>query len=606
MQYVRKSYEILQGCFLKCKQPIKILSKCPHNLRNLLVLLLSYFLVSWSTYADLEAIQFAIEIFSFLCIYGAISLWFAEKITPDLGPELVACVTVCSAPVLWANNTISAALTTIFLMILLQFVFLGKLWNKDLFRDAIPVYVVCENEDDLAPIANFLKDYKVLKYVILSSPVSSEEQKSSFFRSIDDARKWLKKANRIAFFPIPRRLLYFAPKTNPDTLLGLMELASEFSIPLFKVVLDSSGESGTLSPADISDFDTINLTSQEKSALATVLSGKSVWIHYDGRNSVLDLAFAIGSLSSVDMTVLCENEKLLADAEMELKNRFPPQNYRIKIIDLEMMNDGSAKPDILFYNMPVKFASCCDGILKEAVIKNVIGINKLIEFAHKATVPYVFLLSNNGALNANNWIGATQRLGELLVQFADSRSRKFHAKFRIIRIPESVTERHGILGKIMASLKASGCINIDFPSSDVTKLYYRKDILALLIKAVVFALKEHDFSSSVYTLIPKNSIALEDLLEAVCHQFCLRKERDVKIFHDCESETMDLEDFPNITEPLEKTPLNGVMRTKFSNHNPASYETPLWNIAQIDAMKTRELISVVFQSLNEKISKQPT
>lgn len=604
MQYVRKSYEILHGCFLKCNQQIKVPAKYFHHLRNLLVLLLSYFLVSLGAYADLRAGQLAVEIFSFLCIYGAIFIWFAEKITPDLGYKIIICVTVCGTPALLEYNSFPVVLATIFLMILLQLLLLGELWNKNLFRDAIPVYVICENEEDQGRMADFLKDYKVLKYIILSSQVPQDEQKFSFFRSIDDAEKWLKKVNRIAFFPIPRRLLYFTSKMNNDTLLSLMQLSSEFSIPLLKVSLNSSSGSGALSPIDISDFDTVNLTSQEKSALTTVLSGKSIWIQYDGRNSVLDLIFAIGSLSSIDMTVLCENERLLADAEMELKNRSPNQNYRIKIIDLEMMNDCSAKPDILFYNIPVKFASCCDGILKEAVIKNVIGVSKLIEFAHKALVPYVFLLSNNGALNANNWIGATQRLGELMVQFADSQSRKFHTKFRVIRIPESVTEKYGILGKIVASLKANGCINIDFPSSDVAKLYYRKDIFVLLIKMVVFALKEHDFSSAVYTLIPKNSIVLDDLLNTVCRQFCLRKDLDVRIFHDCESETIDLEDFPNITEPLEKTSINGVMCTKFSNHNQTSYETIPWSIAQIDAMKTRELISVVFQSLNEKITKQ--
>ncbi|MDR2681935.1 MAG: polysaccharide biosynthesis protein [Holosporaceae bacterium] len=509
------------------------------------------------------------------------------------------------------HNSCLVSLLAIFPMILLQFVLLGGLQDKKLFRDAIPVYVVCENENDLDCIKNFLKKYKVFKYIVVSSQ-SPEKQGLNSFQSIDAVRKWLKKINRIAFSPVPRRLLYFASKINYDTLINLMGLSSEFSIPLFRITLHASnsssasgtlGEEGTLSPVDISDFDAVTLTSQEKSALSTVLSGKTVWIHYDGRYSVLDLAFAIGSLPSIDMTLLCENERLMADAELELKNKSPNQNYKIKIVDLEMMNACSSKPDILFYNMPVKFANCCDGILKEAVIKNVIGIHKLIEFANQTSIPYVFLLSSSGAMNANNWIGATQRLGELLAQFADSRSRKFHTKFRVIRIPTSATEKFGILGKIMASIKANGCINIDFPVSDVKKMYYRKDILALLIKMVVFALKEYDFSSAVYTLIPKNSISLEDLLNAVCHQFCLRKDADVKIINDCESETMDLEDFPNITEPLEKTPINGIMRTKFSNHNPASYETAPWSIAQIDAMKTRELISVVFQSLNEKITK---
>ncbi|GHT93520.1 hypothetical protein FACS1894122_08860 [Alphaproteobacteria bacterium] len=376
-------------------------------------------------------------------------------------------------------------------------------------------------------------------------------------------------------------------------------------MPLFKVVINTLGKRTfpAITPIDIADFDSISLMPQEKSALTVAFKSKVVWIFYDGRDTVLDLAYAIASVSSVDMTVLCENERLFAEAEQKLKNISSQQNYKIRIVDFEVMNACDSRPDILFYNMPVKAADYCDDILKEAVIKNVIYMNKVIEFAHRTQTPYVFVLSGDGALNANNWIGATQRLGELFAQFADSQSRRFHTKFRVIRIPESATDKSGIFGKIISDIKTDGCVNINFPSCDVAKLYYRKDILSLLIKMVTSALKEYDFSSSVYTLIPENRVSLDNLLDIICSQFLLRKNADVKVTYNCQSQTMDLENFPNITEALEKTSVNGIVQTKFSTHNPDSYEKKLWSIRQINNMKTRELVSVVFQSLNEKIER---
>ncbi|GHU11708.1 hypothetical protein FACS189449_03720 [Alphaproteobacteria bacterium] len=555
-------------------------------------------------YPKLSIINIIVEVFSLLCIYGAVFIWFIDRITVDVRYKFVLCVTASAAPVLFINNPLGVAIVAILLMVFLEFLLFEYLRGCRLFDDAIPVYVICEEEHDIDSIADFLEGYKILECVVLSNP-TTEDRRFSSMKSTDDIGKWLAKINKIAFFPTPRRLLYFSTKPNPDTLVSLIGLSSEFSVPLFKVVINTFGKRTfpAITPLDIADFDSISLMPQEKSALTVAFKSKVVWIFYDGRSSVLDLVYAIASASSVDITVLCETERLFAEAEQRLKNASSHHDYKIKIVDVDMMNACDSKPDILFYNMPIKSADYCDDILKEAVIKNVIYMNKIIEFAQRTQIPYVFVLSSDGALNANNWIGATQRLGELFAQFADSKSRKLHTKFRIIRIPESATDKSGIFGKIISDIKTNGCVNMNFPSCDVAKLYYRRDILSLLIKMVISALKEYDFSSSVYTLIPENRVSLDSLLSVICNQFLLRKDVDVKITYGCQSQAMDLEDFPNITEVLEKTSINGVLRTKFSTHNPASYESRPWSIAQINDMNTRELVSAVFQSLNEKIER---
>jgi hypothetical protein len=102
--------------------------------------------------------------------------------------------------------------------------------------------------------------------------------------------------------------------------------------------------------------------------------------------------------------------------------------------------------------------------------------------------------------------------------------------------------------------------------------------------------------------MPKDNVLLDDLVKIVCHLFSLRKETDVRIEYD-ESEPMSLEDFPNITESLEKTSIGGIVRTKFLCQNLVSYETPPPSIEEINTMKTRDLIASVFQSLTEKIGK---
>jgi hypothetical protein len=216
----------------------------------------------------------------------------------------------------------------------------------------------------------------------------------------------------------------------------------------------------------------------------------------------------------------------------------------------------------------VKSAHSGEENLKEAVVKNVFETKRLIDFVQLCKIPMVFILSGSGALNARNWIGATQRLGELLAQFADSQHRKAFTKFRVIRIPDEVGDPEGVFGKTVSSILSDGYINCDHQNSESNTVYYRKDILPLLVKAVTFLMKSNDVTSSVYTIVPKNNIIFDDFID--------------------------------IDELIEKTAIPGILRTKFTCNSLANYSN-VWTIEEINAMTTRELISAVFQNLSEKI-----
>jgi hypothetical protein len=259
-----------------------------------------------------------------------------------------------------------------------------------------------------------------------------------------------------------------------------------------------------------------------------------------------------------------------------------------------------SRPDVLFYNMPVKFFHSGEENLKEAVVKNVLDTQRMINFAQSSKIPYVFFMSSSGALNANNWIGATQRLGELYAQFADSQNRKTYAKFKIIRIPEEMTYQSGLGGKALASILSKGYVSVDFADSELAAVYYRRDLITPLLKTVASLMKSNDATSSVYTIAPKNEMNFEDIVGDICHAFCLRKDKDVQMVYDCKSEAMKLDDFISINESPEKTAIPNVLRTKFSCVVPDIYEH-IWTLEEINGMTTRELISAVFQSLNEKI-----
>ncbi|MDR0677394.1 MAG: polysaccharide biosynthesis protein [Holosporaceae bacterium] len=548
-----------------------------YHIENILVLIAAYSITSAFIYHEFILRIYFKEAFSLICSYIAIWIGFCEKIKEETPFRILVGATACLAPILFLNNSFGAALICLALIAFIEFVCSEYLRGCNLFSNSTPIYVVSANNIDLP--ADFLKEYRVLEKIALSQ------------KSIDELESWLRRINRWPFYPFPRKIITF--DVNAEYMQQLARLSSEYGILLFRFIPSSVK---ALAPVILDDFEVFN--SIDKNFLSSSLKNKRIWICYDGRGCILDLICLISSINSVDVSVFCESEEQVAEVESELCNKSFNQNYRIKIVDLNLLSLQGTRPDIFFYNMPIK-SSFEEENLKEAVVKNVIDTKRLIHFSQSSGIPLVFVLSGIGAANARNWIGATQRLGELYAQFADSQNRKMCTKFKIVRIPEEVSRKSEFFKKVVSSILINGTVNINDSDIENIKLYYRRDILLPLLKFIVSAMKNHDTTSSVYTICPKNEISFGKFVEIVCSSMHLKYGKEINSVRKNQPKSMELDDFLNIEEPIEKTIISNVMRTKFSCVDPRQYDN-MWSLEEISKMTTRDLISAVFQNLKEK------
>ncbi|MDR1561219.1 MAG: polysaccharide biosynthesis protein [Holosporaceae bacterium] len=602
--YAEKKLPLIKEMLDKVK--VNVPEECAYHLRNISVVFLSYTTVSLLIYPEFKMNVFCKEIFALLCAYGAIFFWFLDRIAKEIPFRVAIGVTACIAPMLFVNNSFGAAIICLLLIVFCEFLIFEYIRGCNLFSNLIPVYIICENEEDIVNINNLSTTYKVLELIALFESGNNND-KLSPLKSTNDIKNWLHKISYFPFYPSPKKLIYLAGKNKTKNFDELLRISTEYSIPLIKASENTSCKQSPLFPLNISpvsfaDLDEITISSQDRSALTSAFKAKRVCICYDGRRSVLDLIYAISLVNSVDLTICCESEDLAIEAEQTLLSKCVNKNYKVKIINLDLLCLQDAKLDILFYCMPVKSFYSGEDSLKESVIKNVLDTNRLIKFAQSCKISFVFILSNIRALNANNWVGATLRFGELFAQFADSQSRKLHTKFRVVRMPDCATDKIGVFGKIVSSILSFGYVNIDFPNVELANVYYRRNILPPLLKFITSTMKAYDFTSSVYTIVPEHKISLNELIEKICNVFCLKKDKDIRVIYNTKSEMMELEDFPNISESLEKTTIDNVFCTKFVNVKPSAYES-VWSVEEINKMSTRELISLVFQSLSEKIKK---
>lgn len=571
---------------------------------NACAIFVSYLVISILIYPKCSFWIFLREIFALMSAYVAVCFWIRKKISEELPYKIAIYVTSCAAPMIFINNSFMIAIVGIFVLIFMEFLLFQKLKVPNLFSRSTPAYIVCSDKIDDVTIAVLQKKYKILEIInVNSARINSENGNQPLV--FEDLYSWLKKISQNPFYPFPRKIIYISSNCDPFILSKILFISSEFSIHVLKSInaqkhhkLESN--TGVVTPVSFNDFDFFNPISSEKASLITLFKGKKIWIQYDGRACVLELIKIISSINSAELTIICSAEQLMAKAELELANANSTRNYKIKITDINLMLSEDSKPDMLFYSLPIKSFAAGSDNLKEAVIKNVIETQNLVSSAQASKIPFVFVLSNNSALNASGWVGATQRLGELLTQFSDLQNRKANMRFFTIRMPDCVTDPLGVFDRIASSVVDSGSANVNMHDAEIERAYYKRDIMPLLIKCILMATKDTDTSAVVYTLLPKAKIEINEVLSIICSMFSLKKDVDVNVVNACASEFIELDDFPNIDENIEQTSIESIFITKLSIISPQSYTNNI-NLKEVNSMSTRDLISLVFSRLKEKI-----
>ena len=561
---------------------------------NLSILIGSYILGSLLIYPEFSFSVFFKELFSIICIYGAILCWFTEKFSENNALRICLAVTTCFAPVIFMNNSFSVAVVYLLLVALIEYIVFSYLQGHKLFSKNTPVYVICEDTADLEVACRLTDKYKVLELILLSEH-RSRGIKTSNIHTIESLARQLLKAQRVPFLPQPRKFIYCAQSKNLENLNGLLKLAAEYSISILMVK-----DKGVI-PLSLQDL-TDRFSVADRNPLMGLFKNKNIWVCYDGRRTVLDLICILSGIASVNLTVICESASLIPEVDHILTQISSFKNYRIKVADLHFLVMNEARPDILFYNMPIKTRFSDEDHLKEALVKNVIDTDKIIKLAQEIKIPLTFVLSSINSMNANNWTGATQRLGELLCQHADFQCRKTSARFKVIRIPENISDQYGILGEIAESILQSGSIFINSAESDLADMYNSKDIIVLTMKAIMLACKSEK-TAEVLTVLPQHKADPKDLISKICNLHGLIPERDIKIRYTRVNETMELDNFPNISENLEKTSTLNIFSTKFVTSSIGNYGD-LLTVEQISKMNPREIISAVFQSISDKVKPQ--
>lgn len=627
-----------------CIQRLNIFSKMPlsdirlrnipssviNHMYNVLTLIIPYTLASLLIYPKLSVTQFLQEIFSLLCIYCAIFLCFWNEIGNVSRFRAAASVTVAAAPIIFANNAFAVALVVICTIFFMEFVFSKYLLGCRLFSNKIPVLMVCENREDGKLIwKEFGNRYKILDIIFIpetSNDKSTETEKIN--QRFQRIKQKLNRVNRLCFYPFPRRIIYFSSKhrlksdlsyyddhlfqknLKTSVVLGLLDISAHFSVPLFNMEYVEDpvrGNTFQIRPFRIEDFDHVQITSQERARITDSFKNRPVWIFYDGRRCILDLIRSLSSVTS--LTIFCNSEYLMREMEIEFgaiyqnKERLAHVSasltnvHKVKIADKNFLLNVDSKPEVILFSSPLLHLDSSEDNLKEAVVKNVTDVAEMVDIVLKLKAKFVFFLSTLKAFNTEDWIGATQRLGELHVQLTCNRQTS--TKFRIIRLPGCLNDPFDSIDQILRVLRGERKMVTD--GTTLFESQKRDAIFHPFLKLVLQTLRDPCILPDIYSVIP--SISDKELAEitGITYKlFGIRRE-ELEQVRGCQSMDTNLRKsaYLDISKLYESTNLDpSIKRTRYLT-SLKYHEIPYWSADQVNNMSTRDIIAAVFQALNK-------
>ena len=260
--------------------------------------------------------------------------------------------------------------------------------------------------------------------------------------------------------------------------------------------------------------------------LVNYYRGKRILITGAGGSIGSEIAQQLAQLGAGYLLLVDKDENGLYELQVRFAAQAQPCRYELLVADIRFAKRMRSifeqfRPEAVFHAAAHKHVSLMEMNPTEAVLNNVFGTRNLVEqaIAYKSSV-FVFV-STDKAAEPSSIMGATKRLGELMV---DSKRSHSNTCFACVRFGNVIGSRGSVIPLFQKQIAEGGPITLTHP--EVYRYFMTiPEAVNLVIRVGILDGRE----DGIYVLDMGDPIRIADLARDLIELSGLRPDRDIRI-----------------------------------------------------------------------------
>jgi len=225
------------------------------------------------------------------------------------------------------------------------------------------------------------------------------------------------------------------------------------------------------------------------------------------------------------LVLLDQTESAVYYMDKELRARHPDLALNPIIADIRDLARlervmGRYRPEIVFHAAAYKHVPLMEANPEEVVLNNILGTRNLLRAAERQDVARLVLISTDKAVNPVNYMGASKRVTELLVQDAARRSGRC---FAAVRFGNVLGSQGSVVPFFKEQIAAGGPVTVTHP--EIERYFMTiPEAVQLVIHAATLG-----HGGELFVLDMGEPVKIVDLAHDLITLSGLRPERDIEI-----------------------------------------------------------------------------
>ena len=255
------------------------------------------------------------------------------------------------------------------------------------------------------------------------------------------------------------------------------------------------------------------------------INKKTVLVTGAGGSIGSELCRQIAEFRPRQLVILDNCENNLFDIEMELNDTGYGNDIAVELADVKHRHNielifSKYRPQVVFHAAAYKHVPMMERHPEEALRNNVLGTLNTAEMAHKYGTEIFVQISTDKAVNPTSVMGATKRIGELIIKDIN---RTSSTRFTAVRFGNVLGSRGSVIPTFKKQIERGGPVTVTHP--DMTRYFMTiPEAVELVIQAGAIAR-----GGEIFVLDMGEPVRIADLARDLIKLYGYQPDEDIEI-----------------------------------------------------------------------------